>query len=1014
MEGSILLAVLGLAALATTVGVPPLSSSGTIGASSIPLGDYAGWTNASGIAAFGATTGTHPTLATDYLDRNDGWSQMDSGGGEGAWAGSGYRLVLGVPMIPGSSGGTLAQGATGAYDQYFATLAQNLVAQGESNAILRLGWEFNGNWYPWSVASNTDAQNFAAFWRQIVNTMRGVTGQQFSFLWNPNGGGTASWDLTQAYPGSAYVDYIGTDVYDEYWGTPQTPQNSWANAMNQSWGLNWLSSFAASQGRPIAMPEWSVTIRTDGHGLGDDPYFVDQFANWVSSNNVAFTNIFSFNDTAGGQDNDITDGNFPNSLAAFKADFGGIGGTVPNATTTTTSAASPAPTSPTTAASTSPAHVMVVMMENKNYSDVIGQSNQPFTNSLATQYGLATQSYAVNHPSLPNYLDIVSGQDPSNSTDDGPPSSHTYSFPTLADQFATAGTPEKAYAENLPADPTNDSGEYAVRHFPWAYFPGSTSMPVADASTLTTDLNSSSPPDFVWYTPNLINDEHDGSVQQGDAFLSSFIPSVQGTSWYKAGGQIVVTWDESNNDNSHGGGNVATIVVSDALKSAPHQSTTFVSTTGLLHSIEDAYGLSHLGGGSSDGTIDSLLSAPPTPPPTTTTTTTTAPTTTTTVPTTSPTTTPTTTTPTVPTTSPTTTAPSTSTTTTPVGTTTTTAPPASPSTPTSISLSLIPDAATSAQDLTATVTPAPDAGSVRFIFDGADLGALPVSRPGGTITLAIDMPTGSHVVNATYSGSSAYDPSTISKSFVITQAPSVLWVAPPARVGTTGASFSLNASLSSGNGPISGALVWFAVPGTELCSGTTDAAGKVSCNENEGGSDQLGLATRGVSATYGGDPTHLPVSAHSTVTQGGTTTDGVLLPGLRAARTAPPTSASGSPGSSASTASASSLVPGVRSAGHGPSAPATTHRVSPSVSRRTAASLRPVGSTMPVSTPPSAQATGVHAEVVRSAAAPRRNSSSVVIWYAGLLGMLVVAYASFKARRIRRPLGPAPRSSQVR
>src|SRR5579864_980328 len=68
VEGSILLAVLGMAALATTVGVPPLSPSGTIGASSIPLGDYAGWTNASGIAAFGATTGTHPTLATDYLD----------------------------------------------------------------------------------------------------------------------------------------------------------------------------------------------------------------------------------------------------------------------------------------------------------------------------------------------------------------------------------------------------------------------------------------------------------------------------------------------------------------------------------------------------------------------------------------------------------------------------------------------------------------------------------------------------------------------------------------------------------------------------------------------------------------------------------------------------------------------------------------------------------------------------------------------------------------------------------
>jgi len=291
-------------------------------AQSVPLGDYAGWVNPSGIASFGSATGTHPSLAADYLDRTHGWSGMDSGGGQGGWHSSGLRLVLGVPIIPGGSGGTLAAGATGAYDAYFATLAQNLVSQGEGNAILRLGWEFNGTWYPWSVANNSDAQNFASFWRQIVNTMRAVPGQQFAFLWNPNAGGSATWDLTQAYPGSAYVDYIGTDVYDEYWGTPKTPQNSWNNLVNETWGLKWLAGFAASEGRPIAMPEWSVTIRSDGYGMGDDPYFVTQFAAWVASNNVAFTDMFSFNDTAGGQDNDITNGNFPNALAAFKVAFG--------------------------------------------------------------------------------------------------------------------------------------------------------------------------------------------------------------------------------------------------------------------------------------------------------------------------------------------------------------------------------------------------------------------------------------------------------------------------------------------------------------------------------------------------------------------------------------------------------------------------------------------------------------------------------------------------------------------
>jgi len=292
------------------------------GAAAVPLGDYAGWVDPSGIAAFGSATGTHPTLATDYLDWDGSWAAMDSASGMGGWAGTGYRLVLAVPMIPGSSGATLAAGATGAYDAYFATLAQNLVKEGVGNAIVRLGWEFNGTWYPWSVANDTDAANFAAYWRQIVTTMRGVAGQSFGFLWNPNLGGSSSWDLEDAYPGNAYVDYIGSDTYDEYWGSPMTPANAWANTLGQTWGLDWVASFAASEGKPIAIPEWSVCIRSDGHGMGDDPYFVNEFSAWIASHDVAFTDIFAFNDTAGGQDNDITDGNFPNALAAFRTDFG--------------------------------------------------------------------------------------------------------------------------------------------------------------------------------------------------------------------------------------------------------------------------------------------------------------------------------------------------------------------------------------------------------------------------------------------------------------------------------------------------------------------------------------------------------------------------------------------------------------------------------------------------------------------------------------------------------------------
>lgn len=293
----------------------------------------------------------------------------------------------------------------------------------------------------------------------------------------------------------------------------------------------------------------------------------------------------------------------------------------PSATTTTTTQSTAtttparAPATTTTAPRPAP-HIMVVMMENKNASQVVGQSDEPYTNSLASTYGLATNSYAFGHPSLPNYLDIASGSN-QGVTDDNPPSSHD--FPdavTLADQLVDAGFSAKAYAENLPSDPRVNVGEYAVRHVPWEYFPNA-KISVVDASSLIGDLNGADAPDFVWYTPNLIDDEHDGTVEQGDAFLSRLVPQVQSTSWYRAGGVIIVEWDESDSDNTgisgSGGGHIPTIVVSAALKAHPEHDPTPVDTAGILGSIEDAYGLGHLGnaGAPTNGDIDSLLGVAP-------------------------------------------------------------------------------------------------------------------------------------------------------------------------------------------------------------------------------------------------------------------------------------------------------------------------------------------------------------------------------------------------------------------
>jgi acid phosphatase len=206
---------------------------------------------------------------------------------------------------------------------------------------------------------------------------------------------------------------------------------------------------------------------------------------------------------------------------------------------------------------------------------------------------------------------LVSGST-QDDTDNVTPSQKAFpNTPTLADQLTSAGFSAKAYAEDFPADPTNNSGLYDVIHFPWPYFPN-TQISVADASSLVSDLNSASPPDFIWYTPNLTDDEDTGTVQQGDAFLSSLIPQVQATSWYKAGSQIIIEWDESSNGTSGinggtGGGWIPTIVVSTSLTANPQQDSTPVDTVGILRSIEDTYGLPHLGGSAADGNIDALL-----------------------------------------------------------------------------------------------------------------------------------------------------------------------------------------------------------------------------------------------------------------------------------------------------------------------------------------------------------------------------------------------------------------------
>jgi Glycosyl hydrolase family 26 len=297
----------------------------SVNVGAVPFGVYVGSGQPRAVARFAARTGAEPSLASDYLPRTNGWRGMVDVKPLhrflAPWRASGYQLLLGVPMIPTRDGrpmGTLAAGAAGTYDEEFTTLARTLVHYGEGNAILRLGWEFNGTWYPWSVTNQTDAAHFAAYFRNIVTTMRVVPGSSFRYVWNPTSGSEPE-SARNAYPGDAYVDYVGLDLYDQVWGIPLDPTLAWPRYVTEADGLQWLSSFASAHDKPAVIPEWGVTIRSDGHGLGDDPLFVAKMAQWIATHRVAFTSYFDV-DAPDGQ-HDLLDRAFSQSLTVFERSF---------------------------------------------------------------------------------------------------------------------------------------------------------------------------------------------------------------------------------------------------------------------------------------------------------------------------------------------------------------------------------------------------------------------------------------------------------------------------------------------------------------------------------------------------------------------------------------------------------------------------------------------------------------------------------------------------------------------
>ncbi len=250
----------------------------------------------------------------------------------------------------------------------------------------------------------------------------------------------------------------------------------------------------------------------------------------------------------------------------------------------------------TTTSLASFSHVYVIVMENKAYSQIIGNTSEaPYINSLAGKYALATNYFAIRHPSLPNYLALWSGST-QGVTDD-----HTYNFSsgsTLADQLENAGKSWHVAAQNvkLPCftgstatgGEDGTSGGYARRHEPaisWTSVSGN-----ASRCARITDFTHFDPTlgKFWFIVPNVCNDMHDCSIRTGDNFLKSFIPTITSSPAF-TNSVLFLTWDEGEGSLG-GGGQVATLAISPLARTG-FRSATAHTHYSLLHTIQNAWGL---------------------------------------------------------------------------------------------------------------------------------------------------------------------------------------------------------------------------------------------------------------------------------------------------------------------------------------------------------------------------------------------------------------------------------------
>jgi acid phosphatase len=230
-----------------------------------------------------------------------------------------------------------------------------------------------------------------------------------------------------------------------------------------------------------------------------------------------------------------------------------------------------------------------VVFENQNYADVINSGSMPYLNGLIQQNALATQFYANVHPSIGNYFMMTTGQ--TVSTDDS--FAGTFAGDNVTTVLNASGRTWKAYADSLPAVGyvDGDQSPYIKHHNPFAYFENVRNDSIqrnniVPLTQLSSDLAVNTLPNYFFVVPNNLHNGHDcpsgGSdcllsdrLGAADTWLQASLGPLLANSQFANNGVLIITFDESANDNAMGGGRIATVFAGRTVKSNFKSTTTY-------------------------------------------------------------------------------------------------------------------------------------------------------------------------------------------------------------------------------------------------------------------------------------------------------------------------------------------------------------------------------------------------------------------------------------------------------